>query len=160
MFFFRGPLIIVNQPCITTDSNLALQVGDTINPFVDAKVSSYEDVEVYLVFDCYSLDELDDEIVEYGVLKCKDEKVIKDMIENWNFIFQHRDAGTHGNVFAIYGDGKLLFSCAIELIPSNEMLQSADYGWVVPLQKGVLIKACSQFEPVLSPIVIFPKCKT
>jgi hypothetical protein len=127
-------------------------VGDTVQVLKSIDLAS-GNWSAFLVLDKADFDDLSPSIPKVMCLKTKDMALIKLMQSHWNGIYRNADMATVTSHIYIFKDNQLMFKSGIVLDKNSEGLQNQEFGWLEPLEKGVLTKHCSAFKPVFFPIV-------
>lgn len=128
-----------------------LKIGDTIRPLDNFDFTKNE-WKAYLYISRDDFHDLHSSIKKVNCLKTDDRFLLKKMKQTWTFIYQGGDLATVTSYINIYKNGLLVFSSGIVLGSYTEGLQG-EYGWVKPIQKNAISKACKNFERVYFPIV-------
>lgn len=166
---FRWPVAIVAVVLITCMGNgVVLNVpqdqgiilpdidsGTVVNPIIDLCGGDVRNVSVYILIDIGTCPELDGRVPCSRVLHTSDTTILRYCLENWNFVFEARDASEAPHRIVVYCNDSVVMNGAIAL-GTTEGIQSRQYGYVEPIKHGALIDAISRFERVWWPVVILP----
>jgi hypothetical protein len=130
-------------------AEIKLQKGDTIKPF--EKFNFDKGSWVAYLFLNNDNTNLSSEMPKGKCFKTTNINVLKQMQDEWKFLYSGGDVATIESSIILYNNGKKVFESGILIDENSQGLQSRQFGWLEGLN---LIKTCKQFEKIYSPILI------
>jgi len=148
-----GYPLVINLAKQKTDGSKNLVKGAVINPMNKFNFDSGEWV-AYLFISSSDRDGLPDALPKARSLKTNDLTLLKDIRDNWNFIYSGGDMATVESQFILCRNGVEMFESGIVLDGNPQGLQNAEYGWLAASPKTNLTKYIVKFKRNYSPLVI------
>ncbi|WP_299108948.1 hypothetical protein [uncultured Tenacibaculum sp.] len=108
----------------------------------------------YLVINMEDSKDIDNRIPIGKILKTENLTLLKEMKRNWMFKYTGGDLATVQSQIRFYKDDKFIFGSNIVLDRTFEALHNTSFGCVYPIEEGIVVKYCMQFERVFYPFVI------
>jgi len=127
--------------------------GDVVKPFEAFNFDEGQWI-AYLFISHSDQQDLSKEMPQGRKFKTTDRILLKEMQENWKFIYTDGDVATLESELILYHNGKLVFRSGILLNEKRQGLQNRQYGWLEATPRCILSRYCKKLKKVRWPIIL------